>query len=134
MIRQLVGTHTNRVSARYVFEAAAAGDMTAAEILERIGKRMARVLALVSTFFDPRLIVIGGAVAASATALLPVMTDELARYVPDPPRLAVSELGEMLVATGAVRLALDYVEARLLDLRPGGGVPAGPDPVGDGPA
>ena len=126
-IRELVGTHTNRVSARYVFEAAAAGDDTAAEILDRIGRRMARALALVSTFFDPRLIVIGGAVAASATALLPVMTEELARYVPDPPRLAVSELGEMLVATGAVRLALDYVEARLLDLRPGSpatGVPS----------
>ncbi|WP_229780077.1 ROK family protein [Arthrobacter sp. BL-252-APC-1A] len=123
MIRELVGTQTNRVSARYVFEAAAAGDGTAAEILDRIARRMARVVALVSTFFDPRLIVIGGAVAASATALLPVMTEELAHYVPDPPRLAVSELGEMLVATGAVRLALDYVEARLLDLRPGS-VPA----------
>ncbi|MCC3283563.1 ROK family protein [Arthrobacter caoxuetaonis] len=119
MIRRLVGTQTNRVSARYVFEAAAAGDGTAAEILDRIGRRMARVLALVSTFFDPRIIVLGGAVAASATALLPVMTEELAKYVPDPPRLAVSELGEMLVATGAVRLALDHVDARLLDLRPG---------------
>ncbi|MCC9193334.1 ROK family protein [Arthrobacter sp. zg-Y916] len=119
MIRRLVGTQTNRVSARYVFEAAAAGDGTAAEILDRIGRRMARVLALVSTFFDPRIIVLGGAVAASATALLPVMTEELAKYVPDPPRLAVSELGEMLVATGAVRLALDHVESRLLDLRPG---------------
>ncbi|MCC3298961.1 ROK family protein [Arthrobacter caoxuetaonis] len=119
MIRELVGTQTNRVSARYVFEAAAAGDGAAAEILDRIGRRMARVLALVSTFFDPRIIVLGGAVAASATALLPVMTEELAKYVPDPPRLAVSELGEMLVATGAVRLALDHVESRLLDLRPG---------------
>lgn len=133
MIRRLVGNHTNRVSARYVFEAAAAGDETATEILERIGKRMARVLVLVSTFFDPRLIVIGGAVAASATALLPVMTDELARYVPDPPRLVVSELGEMLVATGAVRLALDHVEARLLYLRPGG-APAASAPETGTPA
>ena len=49
-------------------------------------RRMARVLALVSSFFDPRLIVIGGAVAASATALLPVMTAELATYVREPPR------------------------------------------------
>ena len=117
-IRELVGPGTNRASARYVFEAAAAGDAVAAEILDRIARRMARVLALVSTFFDPRLIVLGGAVAASATALLPVMTEELARYVPNPPRLAVSGLGEMLVPTGAVRLALDYVEAHMLELTP----------------
>ncbi|MBD8043850.1 ROK family transcriptional regulator [Arthrobacter sp. Sa2BUA2] len=118
LIRELVGTETDRASARYVFEAAAAGDAVAAGILDRIARRMARVLALVSTFFDPRLIVLGGAVAASATALLPVITEELGRYVPDPPRIAVSGLGEMLVPTGAVRLALDHVEAHMLELTP----------------
>lgn len=118
LIRELVGPQTDRASARYVFEAAAAGDAVAAGILDRIARRMARVLALVSTFFDPRLIVLGGAVAASATALLPVITEELARYVPDPPRIAVSGLGEMLVPTGAVRLALDHVEAHMLELTP----------------
>ena len=117
-IRELVGPDTNRASARLVFEAAAAGDPVAVEILNRIAARMARVLALVSSFFDPRLIVIGGAVAASATALLPAMTRELAHYVAEPPRLAVSDLGKMLVPTGAVRLALDYVETHLLDLVP----------------
>ncbi|MCC9173983.1 ROK family protein [Arthrobacter sp. zg-Y179] len=117
-IRELVGPDTNRASARLVFEAAEAGDPVAEEILDRIARRMARVLALVSSFFDPRLIVIGGAVAASATALLPAMTRELDRYVVTPPRVAVSNLGTMLVPTGAVRLALDYVETHLLDLVP----------------
>ena len=117
-IRELVGPDTNRASARLVFEAAEAGDPVAEEILDRIARRMARVLALVSSFFDPRLIVIGGAVAASATALLPAMTRELGRYVVQPPRVAVSGLGTMLVPTGAVRLALDYVETHLLDLVP----------------
>ena len=117
-IRELVGPKTNRASARYVFEAAAAGDPVAEEILDRIARRMARVLALVSSFFDPRLIIIGGAVAASATALLPAMTRELDGYVAEPPRLAVSDMGKMLVPTGAVRLALDYVEAHMLELVP----------------
>ena len=58
-----------------------------------------------------------GIVAAVAT-LLPVITEELGRYVPDPPRIAVSGLGEMLVPTGAVRLALDHVEAHMLELTP----------------
>lgn len=117
-IRALVGPDTDRASARFVFEAAADGDPVAAEILDRIARRMARVLALVSTFFDPKLIVIGGAVAASATALLPVMTEELGRYVPEPPRVAVSDMGELLVPAGAVRLALDYVQAHMLELVP----------------
>ncbi|MCC3275550.1 MULTISPECIES: ROK family transcriptional regulator [unclassified Arthrobacter] len=117
-IRELVGPNTNRASARLVFEAAEAGDPVAVEILDRIAARMARVLALVSSFFDPRLIVIGGAVAASATALLPAMRQELERYVVQPPRIAVSGLGKTLVPTGAVRLALDYVETHLLDLVP----------------
>ena len=117
-IRELVGPDTNRASARLVFEAAEAGDPVALAILDRIARRMARVLAAVSSFFDPRLIVVGGAVAASATALLPVMTEELKRYVARPPRVAVSTLGKMLVPTGAVRLALDYVETHLLDLVP----------------
>ena len=113
-----MGPKTNRASARYVFEAAADGDPVAEEILERIAQRMARVLALVSSFFDPRLIVIGGAVAASAEALLPAMTRELAGYVSDPPRLAVSNMGKLLVPTGALRLALDHVEEHLLELVP----------------
>lgn len=117
-IRELVGPKTNRASARYVFEAAADGDPVAQEILDRLARRMARVLALVSSFFDPRLVVIGGAVAASAEALLPAMTRELAGYVADPPRLAVSNMGKMLVPTGALRLALDYVEEHLLELVP----------------
>ena len=118
LIRELVGPDTDRASARFVFEAADAGDPVAAEILDRIARRMARVLALVSTFFDPKLMVIGGAVAASATALLPVMTEELGRYVAEPPRVAVSDMGELLVPMGAVRLALDYVQAHLLELVP----------------
>ena len=117
-IRALVGPDTDRASARLVFEAAAAGDPVAGDILDRIARRMARVLALVSSFFDPRLIVIGGAVAASATALLPVMTAELGNYVSEPPRIAVSDMGKMLVPTGAVRLALDYVEDHMLELVP----------------
>jgi len=118
LIRDLVGPGTTRVSARFVFEAAAAGDALALDILDRIARRMARVLSLVSTFFDPELVVIGGAVAASATALLPALTEELGKLVESPPRVAVSDMGDALVPTGAVRLALDHVESNMLDLVP----------------
>ncbi|MFD1212137.1 ROK family transcriptional regulator [Arthrobacter sp. GCM10027362] len=117
-IRELVGPGTTRVSARFVFEAAAAGDAGAQEILERIGRRMARVISLLATFLNPELVVIGGAVAASAAMLLPTITAELPRLTETPPRVAVSGLGDAIVATGAVRLALDYVERNALGLAP----------------
>jgi len=117
-IRDLVGPGVTRVSARFVFEAAAAGDAGAQEILERIARRMARVISLLGTFLNPELVVIGGAVAASAAVLLPTITAELPRLTETPPRVAVSGLGNAIVAMGAVRLALDYVEQNALGLVP----------------
>lgn len=120
LIRDLVGPETTRVSARFVFEAAAGGDVPAQQILERIARRMARVISLLATFLNPELVVIGGAVAASAGVLLPTITAELPRLTETPPRVAVSRLGNAIVATGAVRLALDYVEQNALGLAPAG--------------
>jgi predicted NBD/HSP70 family sugar kinase len=117
-IRELVGPGTTRVSARFVFEAAAGGDAAAQEILGRIGRRMARVISMLGTFLDPELVVIGGAVAASAAMLLPTITAELPRLTETPPRVVVSGLGDAIVAMGAVRLALDYVEQNALGLMP----------------
>jgi predicted NBD/HSP70 family sugar kinase len=117
-IRELVEPGTTRVSARFVFEAAAGGDGAAQQILERIARRMARVISLLGTFLNPELVVIGGAVAASASMLLPGITAELPRLTETPPRIAVSGLGDAIVATGAVRLALDYVEQNALGLTP----------------
>jgi hypothetical protein len=37
----------------------------------------------------------------------------LARYCLRPPKVALSEVGEAVVATGALRLALDHVEEQL---------------------
>ncbi|WP_146072442.1 ROK family protein, partial [Arthrobacter sp. Y81] len=53
------------ISAEAVFDAAARGDKVAGHILDTIARRMARVIALIATFNDPELVVIGGAVAAS---------------------------------------------------------------------
>ncbi|MCG2621365.1 ROK family protein [Arthrobacter sp. I2-34] len=119
-IRELVGPGTTRVSARFVFEAAAGGDAAAQQILERIARRMARVISLLATLLNPELVVIGGAVAASAAMLLPTIAAELPRLTGTPPRVAVSPLGAAIVATGAVRLALDYVEQNALGLTPAG--------------
>lgn len=104
------------VTAEMVFHAAAGGDAVARAILHRIALRMARVVATFATMFNPTLVVIGGAVAASAGMLVATIERELPRWTATPPRVAVSTLGDAIVAVGAVRLALDYVEVNALEL------------------
>ncbi|MCB5282191.1 MULTISPECIES: ROK family protein [unclassified Arthrobacter] len=104
------------VSARRVFQDAAAGDAAALAILDRICDRMARVIASVASFINPEQVVIGGAVAESAGVLLPRITELLPRFTATPPRVTVSPLGGSIVSVGAVRHALDYVEANALEL------------------
>ncbi|MEO3934184.1 ROK family protein [Micrococcaceae bacterium Sec7.4] len=106
-------------SARRVFEDAAAGDPAALAILDRISERMARVIASVASFINPEQVVIGGAVAESAGALLPRITALLPRLTATPPLVTVSPLGASIVTVGAVRHALDYVEANALELELG---------------
>ncbi|WP_079550130.1 ROK family transcriptional regulator [Arthrobacter sp. 49Tsu3.1M3] len=103
-------------SAPRVFADAAAGDPAALAILDRISERMARVIASIASLINPEQVVIGGAVAESAGALLPGITALLPRFTATPPRVTVSPLGDAIVTAGAVRHALDYVEANALEL------------------
>jgi predicted NBD/HSP70 family sugar kinase len=104
------------VTAEQVFRAAADGDKVAQSILHDIADRTARVIATLGTLFNPELVVIGGAVAQAAGALLPDLEEQLPRYTSTPLRVAVSSLGDTIVSVGAVRHALNYVELHALDL------------------
>lgn len=112
----VLGGAGGTVTAEMVFQAADGGDAVASAILNRIALRLARVVAMFGTMFNPTLVVIGGAVAASAGTLVSTIERELPRWTATPPRVAVSPLGDAIVAVGAVRLALDYVEANALEL------------------
>ena len=114
----LAALPADAIGAEDVFAAAQAGDAVARRVLDRIARRMGRVIALFGTFFDPELVVIGGAVSASSSVLLEPLRAELAEFMTTPPRVAVSTLGDAIVTLGAVRLALDYVEKNALDLLP----------------
>ncbi|ALE07621.1 hypothetical protein AL755_06525 [Arthrobacter sp. ERGS1:01] len=114
----LAALPADAIGAEDVFAAAQAGDAVARRVLDRIARRMGRVIALMGTFLDPELVVIGGAVSASSAVLLEPLRQELAAFMTTPPRVAVSTLGDAIVTLGAVRLALDYVEKNALDLLP----------------
>jgi hypothetical protein len=60
-------------------------------------------------------VVIGGGVARAGEALLGPLRRRLEAMVRMPPRLAASPLAERGPLLGAVRLALDELEPRLLD-------------------
>jgi predicted NBD/HSP70 family sugar kinase len=104
------------LTAEMVFTAAAGGDRVALEILDRIATRMARVVAVLGTMFNPELVVLAGAVSKSTGALLNSINEKLPALTPTPPRVASSLLGESVVSVGAVRLALDHVRDHALDI------------------
>ena len=117
-LRDLCGDDPAALTAEMVFKAAAEGDHAAAQVLDRLAHRMARVIGSISTLVNPELVVIAGAVASSANALIPAIEKQLPDFTFTPPRLATSTLSEGIVSLGAIRHALDYVEEHALDLSP----------------
>lgn len=106
------------VRAEDVVAATRAGDRAALDVLDAVARRIARALAVLATLLDPELIVVGGAVAAAGDTLLTPLEREVARLTARPVRLAASSLADRGVLLGAVRVALDDVRPRLLDLQP----------------
>ena len=115
----LSGGDPDLVEAETVFQAARAGDPMALDVICGIADRMARVIAVFGTLLNPDLVVIGGAVAASADLLMDPIAERLLEYTSTPPVVVATALGDHGVVTGAVRLALDRVESTMLrgDLR-----------------
>ncbi|MDT0347386.1 ROK family transcriptional regulator [Streptomyces litchfieldiae] len=95
-----------------VFAAARAGDRRAGDAVARFVERLVHDVAALVLALDPELVVIGGWAAGLDGVVEPVRR-ELARYCLRTPRVVASALGGAAVATGALRLALDRVEAEL---------------------
>ncbi|MFF4213494.1 ROK family transcriptional regulator [Streptomyces sp. NPDC001796] len=95
-----------------VFALAREGDQRARAAVDRFLQRLVHDVAALVLALDPELVVIGGW-AAGLDGVLDPLRHELARYCLRPPRVALSQLGEAAVATGALRLALDHVEEQL---------------------
>jgi predicted NBD/HSP70 family sugar kinase len=95
-----------------VFELARGGDLRAKEAVERFIRRLVHDVAALVLALDPELVVVGGW-ASGLDGVLGPLRRELERYCLRPPRVALSELGEAAIATGALRLAADHVEEQL---------------------
>jgi predicted NBD/HSP70 family sugar kinase len=112
---ELAGGNPARVTTGTVLAAARAGDEIALEIVDRVADRMAHAIAALAGMLNPELVVISGAVADAGDLFLDRIRGRLLPDLIDtPPRVAMSSLGDQAVVVGAVRMALDHVEAHLL--------------------
>jgi predicted NBD/HSP70 family sugar kinase len=103
--------------ARDIFAAARAGDALAAEVVEEVARRIALHAVPVAAVTDVSLVVLGGGLGSNGDLLLAPVRALLDRWIPYPPNVAVSSLGEAAVLTGALALGLrhaldDVVERR----------------------
>jgi predicted NBD/HSP70 family sugar kinase len=103
-----------RLSARRIFEAAAAGDKVAVAVVVEEAGLVARAIASVVLVADPELVVLGGGIG-SAPGFAQAVAADLCKLVPTVPELRVSALGGEAVVEGGLRLGIDMAWQRVLN-------------------
>jgi predicted NBD/HSP70 family sugar kinase len=105
-------TLTPPYEGRAIFAAARAGDAVARAAVAEEARRIALHIVPVAAVTDVGLVVLGGGIGANAQ-LLDEIRPLLAQWLPYPPRLEISSLGDAAVLSGALavglRFALDNV-------------------------
>jgi predicted NBD/HSP70 family sugar kinase len=91
---------------RTVFSAARSGNAEARAVVDEVARRIALHLAPIAAVADVELVVLGGGIGANGDLLLGRVSRLLADWLPFPPRVEVSTLGEAAVLTGAVAVGL----------------------------
>ncbi|MET0202023.1 MAG: ROK family protein, partial [Gaiellaceae bacterium] len=91
---------------RAVFGAARNGDAGARAVVDEIARRIALHVAAIAGVADVELVVLGGGIGANGDLLLDPVGRLLADWLPFPPRVEVSTLGEAAVLTGALAVGL----------------------------
>jgi len=101
---------------RAIFGAARSGDALARRVVEEEARRIARHIAPLAAVADPALVVLGGGIGMNGDLLLAPIRRLLAEWLPYPPQVEVSTLGDAAVLSGALavgrRAALDNVFTR----------------------
>jgi predicted NBD/HSP70 family sugar kinase len=103
------------VTARRVFEAAAAGDASAAAVVAAEAELVARAVCTIVTVIDPELVVLGGGIGR-APGFAAAVTSELERLAPAMPEVRVSALGTEAVVDGCLASGAGLAWQRLTAL------------------
>ena len=101
---------------RAIFGAARTHDPVALAVVDEVARRIALHVAPIAAVVDVELIVLGGGIGANGDLLLAPVGQLLAEWLPFPPRVEVSTLGDAAVLAGALSVgrqaALDNVFTR----------------------
>jgi predicted NBD/HSP70 family sugar kinase len=101
-------------SSRHVFEAAAAGDTRARDVVAAEAELVAKAVASVVAVVDPELVVLGGGIGR-APGFATAVAQALDPKVPFAPDVVVSALGDDAVADGCLALGAEIAWRRLLE-------------------
>ena len=91
---------------RDIFAAARSGDGLALEVVAEEARRIALHVMPVGAVANIELVVLGGGLGVNGDLLLEPIRAHLAAWLPYPPRVEVSALGEAAVLTGALALGV----------------------------
>jgi predicted NBD/HSP70 family sugar kinase len=102
---------------RAIFGAAREGDEGARRVVAEVARRIALHIAPFAAVADIELVVLGGGIGANGDLLLDPVGDQLAEWLPFPPRLEVSTLGEAAVLTGALAVGVQAARENVFSRR-----------------
>jgi predicted NBD/HSP70 family sugar kinase len=111
------------VSARRVFEAAAAGDERAMAVVAEEARLVAKTICAVITVVDPDLVVLGGGIGR-APGFAEAVSAELETIAPVMPAIRVSALGTDAVVDGCLCAGTELAWAQVMNVRPPAPSPA----------
>ncbi|NUP59436.1 MAG: ROK family protein [Pseudarthrobacter sp.] len=118
------------IQAEDVFEAAREGDPLAADIIARLGARLARIAVVLSSLLDIERVVIAGGISS---AIEPVLAHARSLLPTDSglplPSLVASSLGAEAVVRGAIESALTRIRHEPLAFLPRAAASDGPMPT-----
>ena len=98
-----------------VLRLAEEGDQVALDVRDRFLNRLVRDVAALVLAIDPQIVVLGGW-AAGLDGMLEPLRAQLVRFCLRPPEVRLSALGDDVIATGALRLALEHAEEQLFSV------------------
>ena len=102
---------------RTIFGAAREGDEGARAVVAEVARRIALQIAPFGAVADVELVVLGGGIGANGDLLLDPVGRQLAEWLPFPPRLEVSTLGEAAVLTGALAVGVQAARENVFSRR-----------------
>jgi predicted NBD/HSP70 family sugar kinase len=103
---QVAALAGGRSDARAVFGAAREGDPAARKVVDEVARRIALNAAPIAAVADVELVVLGGGIGANGDLLLDPVDRRLREWLPFPPRVEVSTLGDAAILTGALAVGL----------------------------